>query len=339
MGTPARVGRYHCAMSEARAFVVAADEAGLRLDQYLALALGVSRAEARRVLARGGVAADGRAVTLREKGRALRAGAALTVAAFAPPALQRPRADASAPLHVLARGAGWLAVNKPAGVPVHPLAENETGTLLSALVARHPEVLGVGEEGGLRSGVVHRLDVETSGVMLFATTPARWRQLRDAFRRHRVRKLYRALVHGALAGEGELALQLAMARSRPARVRVVTAGARDHGRRTRLARTSWRAVAALRGATLVEVQPRGGFLHQIRVSLAHIGHPIIGDTRYGGTGDGDDVRAGGDGDGDGTRVEVAASRALLHAAHIAYDDIEAHAPDAKDFADALKKFT
>ena len=79
-------------------------------------------------------------------------------------------------LPVIARGPGWLAVDKPAGLPVHPFAEDETGTMLNAVLARRPEIFGVGE-GGLRSGVVHRLDVDTSGVLLFASEAGSWRRL------------------------------------------------------------------------------------------------------------------------------------------------------------------
>ena len=118
-----------------------------------------------------------------------------------------------------ASGPGWLAADKPAGMPVHPLAEDETGTLLNAVVARHPEVQGVGE-GALRSGVVHRLDVDTSGVMLVARDQGTWQRLRDAFTARQVEKVYRALLLGRLQGEGAVSVGLLTARHRPARVRV-----------------------------------------------------------------------------------------------------------------------
>ena len=99
-------------------------------------------------------------------------------------------------------------------MPVHPYRADEAGTLLGALVARRPQVVGVGE-GGLRSGVVHRLDVDTSGVVLLATEQRSWQRLRAAFRSGAVEKRYRALVLGRLAGAGELALDLVVARHRP----------------------------------------------------------------------------------------------------------------------------
>jgi 23S rRNA pseudouridine1911/1915/1917 synthase len=297
-----------------RSFLVGEDEAGSRLDRYLTGALGASRAQVRKLLARGGVAVDDRVVGSGAKGHPVAAGSRIEVARFRPAAAQRPLPDPETPLVILAEGDGWIAVEKPAGIPVHPLAEEERGTLLNALVARSPEILGVGE-AGLRSGVVHRLDVETSGVLLFATREDRWRKLREAFRRHRVRKRYRAIVAGDLTGDEELVLHLGVTRHRPARVRVrppETAGSR----RTAL---HWRALQSRGGATLVEVEPVTGFLHQIRVALAHLGHPVLGDGVYG---------AGG---------AAPAPRLMLHAAAIGYREIEARSPDPADFRETLNR--
>src|SRR5690606_17413297 len=203
-----------------RRFAVPAEEAGARLDAWLAARLGVGRTAVRALLERGAVRVDGRRAGRGHKGAALAAGACVVVEGFAPPAARRAPAEPERPLVVLASGPGWLAVDKPPGVPVHPLREGERGTLAGAVLARRPEMAGVGE-GGLRSGVVHRLDVDTSGVVLFATEAAAWARLREAFRSHRVEKVYRALVVGRLEGEGALELDLAVARHRPARVRVV----------------------------------------------------------------------------------------------------------------------
>jgi 23S rRNA pseudouridine1911/1915/1917 synthase len=300
-------------MGAPRSFEVSAEQAGARLDAFLADALRISRAEVRRVLARGGVRVDARAVGLAAKGALIAAGQVITVQRFAGRAEQEPVAQPELGLRVLARGPGWLAVDKPAGMPVHPLAPDETSTALNFVAALAPEIVGVGE-AGLRSGVVHRLDVDTSGALLFATEEGRWQQLRQGFRAHRVEKVYRALVHGRIAGEGELALHLAVAQHRPARVRVV--GAADA--RSRHTRMTWRALAELRGATLVEARPATGFLHQIRVSFAHLGHPVLGDAAY------------------GAPPSPLAQRHLLHAARVAYRDVEAESPDPADFAAALR---
>jgi 23S rRNA pseudouridine1911/1915/1917 synthase len=301
-----------------RDFVVEPGAAGRRLDVWLAERLGIGRAGVRKLLEAGVVSLDGRPLERRDKSAPTEAGSHVVVAGFAAPDARRAIAEPALPLVVLASGAGWIAIDKPAGAPVHPLRTDETGTLLNALIARHPEVHGVGE-GGLRSGVAHRLDVHTSGVVLFGTDEATWQRLRDAFRSHRVEKVYRALVRGRLEGEGDLRVSLAVARHRPALVRVVPAS-QAGSRRTAL---SWRALAHGKDVTLVEVRPRTGFLHQIRATLAHLGHPLCGDATYAAGIEGEDTSG--------------AQRHLLHAARVTVDEIEAESPDAADFAEACAR--
>jgi 23S rRNA pseudouridine1911/1915/1917 synthase len=295
--------------------VVREPERGRRLDLFLAERLSLSRSQARRLLARGVVRLDGRPVTEAAKGLALEPGASLEVAPFRAPGAERPRPEPEAELSVLAEGPGWLAVDKPAGVPVHPLAEDETGTVLGAVAARHPEIVGVGE-GGLRSGVVHRLDVDTSGVLLLATQEPAWQRLRAAFREHRVEKVYRALVAGRLEHEGEAELWLLTARHRPAKVRVISTAERARTRGARPCRLAWRPLEVYRTASLVEVRPVTGHLHQIRAVLAHFGHPLLGDRTYA-----------------PPEVAAAAPRHMLHASSVAFEEIAAASPDPADFAE------
>jgi 23S rRNA pseudouridine1911/1915/1917 synthase len=289
-------------------------DSGRRLDVFLAERLELSRAQARRLLARGAVCVDGRRMPERAKGEPLRAGAEIEVAPFARPEERRALAQPQLPLPVLERGPGWLAVDKPPGMPVHPLEEDETGTLLNAAIARHPELHGVGE-GGLRSGVVHRLDLETSGALLLATRQDAWEPLRAAFRAHRVEKVYRAIVVGCLEREGRVALGLLTARHRPARVRVVDEAELSRTRGARIGELSWRPLERYASATLVEVRPRTGFLHQIRASFAHLGFPIAGDRTYGAADD-----------------PTGAPRHMLHAGRLAWRDVAAESPDPPDFA-------
>jgi len=308
---------------DVRSFVVEEGDGGARIDVFLAARLGIGRAGVRALLESDAVRVDGRRLGRRHKGVCLRAGSRVAVAGFVAPAARLPRPEPALPLAVLARGVDpgqggrlrWIALDKPAGQPVHPLRAEEGGTLLNALVARHPELQGVGE-GALRSGVLHRLDVDTSGVVLFAADDPTWRRLRDAFRTHRVRKRYRALVAGRIEGEGGARLELSVVRHRPARVAVAEGGRRG----TRLAETSWRALAHGPGVTLLEVWPRTGFLHQIRATLAHLGHPVCGDPIYGASGD-----------------PSGAARQLLHAAELAIDEIDASSPDPPDFAAACAR--
>jgi 23S rRNA pseudouridine1911/1915/1917 synthase len=297
----------------ADSFRVEAGAAGVRLDVFLASSLGCSRAEARRVLARGAVRLDGRVLGLRRKGEPLREGAELVVADWTPPGARRPRAEPDLALAVLAEGPGWVVVDKPAGMPVHPYDEREGGCALNAVAAREPGIVGVGE-GGLRSGVVHRLDVDTSGALAFATREDAWRRLRTAFRRGRMEKVYRALVVGEVADLPAVRACVEVAQRHPARVRVVPEG--------RVVELSVRLLERLRGATLVEVRPRTGFLHQIRAVLAHLGHPLLGDVRYGGPGPGE---------------AAGAPRHMLHASRLAGAGLEAESGDPSDFADLLRR--
>jgi 23S rRNA pseudouridine1911/1915/1917 synthase len=308
--------------SDSATSIALGEAGGARLDRFLVDALGVSRSQARTLLASGAVSLGGRTLGYGDKGLSLPGEGTLEIARFRRPDEQRPSlpdgpADEVA---VLASGPGWLAVDKPAGAPVHPLSEDETGTLLNRVVARHPEIHGVGE-GGLRSGVLHRLDVDTSGALLFATDEPAWQRLRRAFQEHRVLKVYRAIVAGELPGsnEGSMAFELAVARHRPARVRVVDE-TWSKPARSYPARQEVHVLERFAGATLVEVRIETGFLHQIRVILAYLGHPVVGDALY----------------GDEPALSFGASRQMLHAARVAFEEIEAGSPDPEDFAETLR---
>ncbi len=297
-----------------RSLPVGSADRGRRLDLFLAEKLALSRAQARRLLARGAVRVDGRLLAESAKGRPLVLGATVEVEPFRRPEQQRVLPEPGAALCVLASGPGWLAVDKPAGVPVHPLEEDERGTLLGALCARHPEIHGVGE-AGLRSGVVHRLDVDTSGVLLLASEEEVWQRLRRAFQEQQVEKVYRALVCGRVEAEGRAEVGLVLARHRPARVRVVGARERKRARGVREGILSWRPLEVFDAASLIEVRPVTGFLHQIRAILAQRGFPLLGDRGYG-----------------GAEVAGAAPRQMLHAASLRFEEVAATSPDPRDFA-------
>ncbi|MEN8183051.1 MAG: RluA family pseudouridine synthase [Myxococcota bacterium] len=290
-----------------RVLVVDEAEAGRRLDAFLSERLSLSRAEARRLLDSGRVRTRGP----RAKGALLAPGDEVRVERFRYPRDRRILPEPEVPLCVLAQGRGWLAVDKPAGHPVHPYAEEETGSVMGAVVARYPELQGVGE-GGLRSGVVHRLDVGTSGVLLVATDAEVWERLREGFRSHRAVKRYRALVVGDPPSEGAEEVWLRVARHRPARVEVAEAGA-PGARRTWM---RWRRLEVFRGAALLEIWPATGFLHQIRATLASRGCPVAGDEAY--RGDLQDL--------------TGAKRPLLHAARLELDEVRAASDDPPDFA-------
>lgn len=281
-----------------------------RLDVFLAGELGLGRRGARQLVESGRVRIEGEAARP-AAGRAVASGETVVVEGLgARPLDVVPEPDTD--LVVVGQGDGWLAVDKPAGMPVHPLQPGETGTVLNAVATRHPEIQGVGE-GGLRSGVVHRLDVDTSGVLVFATTPERWTVWREAFREHRVEKIYLAVVHGDV-GPGEERLPLKVLQHRPARVGV--GDPQDPA--TRLCTTRWKPLGRFREATVLEVRPTTGFLHQIRATLAHLGHPLVGDVAYGGDGS-------------------LAPRHLLHAERVKLDRVFVEAPTPADFRAAVDR--
>ncbi len=277
-------------MEPQRSFEVGPADAGQRLDAVVARALGLSRGWVRKLLDAERVLLAGRPAA---KGTILRAGDRVDVLDFAGPEAG-PIANPAIALPILRESGGLVAVDKPAGLQVHPLDPDEADTALNALVALHPELVGVGE-GGLRSGVVHRLDPGTSGVLVFAVSEDAWRAARAAFAGKRVEKRYVARVHGAFAGEREIELML---ENRGAHVRVVERGGR-------LAASHIRALETGPETSLVEIGMRTGVRHQIRATLAELGHPIVGDRLYGSS--------------------VEQGRIWLHAASIAWDDFAAAA--------------
>ena len=305
-------------------FVVSESHAGVRLDQFLAEFLEISRAHARRLLGDGLVELDDRPVKEKDKGRSLALGAVVRVGEFRMPEDQRTLPESAdnpsgAVVGVLASGDGWLAVDKRPGFPVHPLREGETGTVLNVVTSMHPEVHGVGE-GGLRSGVVHRLDVDTSGVLLVAIAQPAWDRLREAFRSHVVEKTYRAIVAGNLREPIDQEVGLVVAQHRPARVRVTDIPETPEASGVRAAVQQVRPLEQLPGASLVEIRPRTGFLHQIRATLADLGHPVLGDEIYG-----DD------------EIRRRAPRHLLHAAELRFENVRVTSPDPQDFTALLQK--
>src|SRR5262249_39330718 len=181
-----------------RSLEVPPDAAGMRIDVWLAGALELPRARVKELLERGAVRIGGRPP---RKGDRTVAGARVevTVATEAP----RPVPQPELPLEVLYADAALIAVDKPAGLPSHPLQPGERGTVVNALVARYPECAAASadpREGGL----VHRLDTLTSGVLLAARTPEAWRATREAFAGRRVDKRYLAVVTGPVADAGDI---------------------------------------------------------------------------------------------------------------------------------------
>jgi 23S rRNA pseudouridine1911/1915/1917 synthase len=264
-------------------FVVPASEARARLDQFVARHAGCSRAEARRLIDEGHVRVNGRRAA---KGLLLQSGAQVELA-VAPPTDEekRPLPEPERPLVVLHADDALVALSKPAGIPTHPLRRGERGTLANALVARFPECAGVADDPR-EGGVAHRLDVDTSGVVLAARTREAWQALRRAFATGQVEKEYWALVAGAPPDAGEIDAALAHATART--VKAIEAGEEwlnqsyADGPAARPARTRFEVMARGPDVALVRALTRTGRMHQVRAHLAHLGHPLLGDALYGG---------------------------------------------------------
>jgi len=191
----------------------------------------------------------------------------------------------SIPLDILFEDADIIAVNKPAGMTVHAGAGNASGTMVNALLGRGQSLSQLGD--ALRPGIVHRLDKESSGVILVAKTDAAHARLGEAFRQRTVNKTYIALVQGSFdTNNGRI--ELAIGRDPLKRVRMAAEQKTWHGPKrgakisnSREARTDWRTLLPIDATTLLEVQLHTGRTHQIRVHFSALKHPVVGDTLYG----------------------------------------------------------
>jgi 23S rRNA pseudouridine1911/1915/1917 synthase len=248
---------------------VPAARRGERLDRALAdLVPGESRTALQRLVRAGRVDVDG--VPARAA-RRLRGGERITVRLPEPvPAGLEPEAI---DLTVLHEDADMVVIDKPAGLVVHPGAGRRTGTLVNALLHRCPDLRGVG--GALRPGIVHRLDRDTSGVLVAAKNDPAHRALAAQFKARTVGKVYEALVWGRPRAASGV-VEAPIGRHPTARLRMTV---RPDGRP---AKSAWRVVRGYGPVTLLEVRPETGRTHQIRVHLARLGHPVVGDRLYGG---------------------------------------------------------
>ena len=177
------------------------------------------------------------------------------------------------PLKVLYEDRHLIVVDKPAGLVVHPGAGNYSGTLVNALLYRCPDLAGIG--GVLRPGIVHRLDKDTSGVLVAAKDDLSHRFLSDQFKKHTARRKYLGLVFGQIPDEGQVAASIGRHPTQRKKMSARPAKGRE-------ARTYWRVLERYGSFNLAEFRLETGRTHQIRVHLSHIGHPILGDPLYGG---------------------------------------------------------
>jgi 23S rRNA pseudouridine1911/1915/1917 synthase len=245
--------------------VVAEDGDGLRLDQALAaLFPDYSRSRLQAWTREGRVTVNGRPQRPRDK---VRQGDRLTVEALIEP--QVACVAQAIPLDILFEDEHLIVIDKPAGLVVHPAAGNPDGTLQNALLYHDPRLAELP-----RAGIVHRLDKDTTGLMVVARSQLAHKRLVDAIAARKVHREYRALVLGNLAAGGEIDLPIGRHPTQRTRMAVNPLG--------KPAVTHFRVLARFRGYTLLKVLLETGRTHQIRVHMAHLRHPVFGDPTYGG---------------------------------------------------------
>lgn len=266
---------------------------GERLDRIVALIGDLSRADAASVIRRGGVRVDGADA---DAGKArLAAGQTVELDPAAFPRVELPQPDGDVNFSVIHEDTSVIVIDKPAGLVVHPGAGNPTGTLANGLLARYPELEGVGDP--MRPGIVHRLDAGSSGLLVVARTQAAADALISQFADHSATRRYRAVVWGVPdAPHGIIDAPIGRSRSDPLRMAVVADG--------RPSRTDYQVVGSYRSPAEVsqlECRLETGRTHQIRVHLSSINHPLVGDPVYG-----------------QRRPTLGLSRPFLHAAELAF---------------------
>ncbi|HEU4353999.1 MAG TPA: RluA family pseudouridine synthase [Actinomycetota bacterium] len=282
-----------------------------RLDAVVARLLDVPRAEVQRAIEAGGVLVDG---SPRTKAHRLTGGERLTVDLTEARAVE-PEGPA---VPVRWRDRHLAVIAKPAGIPTHPTENRRSGTLVNRLLGMALPLAASADP--LRPGIVHRLDAGTSGLLLVALDEQTRDRLTGMFRRHEVERRYLALVRG-VPGHERFVVDAPLGR-RGARIRLDAAT----GRR---AETGFRVLEPFGRAALLEATPRTGRTHQIRVHLSSVGHPILGDARYGGGGD------------DARRLGLA--RPFLHSWRIGFEHpitaerVDVEDPLPEDLAEALRR--
>jgi len=277
---------------------------GERIDKALALVTGRSRTEIASLIASGGVRVGGLPVTSRHS--RVHSGALLEFElAERAEEESNPVVPEEVAFSVIYEDPELIVVDKPAGLVVHPGAGQRTGTLAAGLLARFPDLVVAGEAGAgdsTRPGIVHRLDKDTSGLLIVARTPESWRSLTDALALHEITREYFALAIGRLeAGEGSIDAPIGRSRRDRTKMAVAVGG--------RPALTHYRVASRYRvplDAALLELKLATGRTHQIRVHLAAIGHPIAGDSRYRG------------GLSSSVRAETGIRRPFLHATRLRF---------------------
>lgn len=243
-----------------------------RLDQFIATRIPeLSRAAAHKLIETGEVSVND---TTAKPSLKLKGGDRVSV--LVPPPEPVEALPEEIPLDVLYEDHDVIVINKPAGMVVHPGAGNPSGTMVNALLAHCSDLSGIG--GKIRPGIVHRIDKDTSGVIIAAKNDLAHISLARQFSEHTIKRIYMALVYGSPKTDSGR-IESTIGRHPVDRTRMSSSA--RHGRH---AATRWRVVARYEGATLIRLRLETGRTHQIRVHLSEAGHPLVGDLLYGSQG-------------------------------------------------------
>ncbi len=249
---------------------VTEEASGKRVDVFLAEVIPeLTRSQAKKLIKEGLVKVDGQLVRPKYS---VKPGQRIEV--IIPPPEKLELVPEEVPFEILYEDEDLAVINKPPGIVVHPAAGHTRGTLVHGLLAKLKGLSGIG--GELRPGIVHRLDKDTSGLLVIAKNDLTHQALTKQFKAREVKKVYLALVHG-VPRKKEGRIDLPIGRHPVHRKKMST-----KARVSREAVTLWRVIKTFKKAALIEAQPLTGRTHQIRVHLAAIGHPIVGDPLYGG---------------------------------------------------------
>ncbi len=249
-------------------------DAGKRLDAFVAEAVdGLSRSQAERLAKAGCVLVNAKAAA---PGHRLEAGE--TVVVSRPELAPSEPSPEETPLDILFEDDSVIVVNKPRGMVVHPTANRRSGTLVNALLS-HTCTLAEGR-GVHRPGIVHRLDRDTSGLLVVAKTDAAYASLSEQLKKREVERRYLAIVWGNVE-EDRLVIDVPIARHARDRIRMAAAAGQPEAKGLRAAHTDIAVLQRFGAMTLLEVRLGTGRTHQIRVHLGHVGHPVVGDPVYG----------------------------------------------------------
>lgn len=254
----------------AQTWHIGQDEAGQRLDRYLATQLGnMSRTTVQRIIGDGAVRVNGRTS---KPGYTLRIGDEVWLAERPAQFQTKSVKPRHLPLDIVYEDDDLLVVNKAAGMVVHPAPGHSDDTLVNAVLAYYPDLQGV---EGLRPGIVHRLDRDTSGLILVAKNAATQAALLEQMKQHQIVKRYLTLVEGVVSlDQGSIDAPIGRDARHRQQMTITTVGSRE-------ARTHFRVVERFHRHTLLLLQLETGRTHQIRVHLRAIGHPVVGDPVYG----------------------------------------------------------